>query len=141
MPEQVRELYEAYFAEFQELGQRRRLGAGVFGLGGGPRDYPCHGQFAKKLERLLKELEGTLSPEQAEEVVEYILFAHQTRKRDAVYWMLIAVHGMTEGPAGRLDPAAAARLLERYEAVYPRRERLPVQMKAVSVLKKQAKQR
>ena len=56
MPEQVRELYEAYFAEFQELEQGRRLGAGAFGLGGGPRDYPCHGQFAKKLERLLKEL-------------------------------------------------------------------------------------
>lgn len=139
MPEQVQELYEAYFAEFQELEQGRRLGAGAFGLGGGPRDYPCHGQFAKKLERLLKELEGTLSPEQAEEVVEYILFAHQTRKRDAVYWMLTAVHGMAAGLIGKLNPAAAAGLSVRYEKAYPRRERLPAQMEALTALKKRGK--
>ena len=141
MLEQIRELYEGYFAEFQRLEQGRQAGAGMFGLTNGPRNYPCHEQFAKDLERLLRETEETLSPDQAEELLEYILFAPQSRERDADYWMLIAVHGMTEGPAGRLDPAAAARLLERYEAVYPRRERLPVQMKAVSVLKKQAKQR
>ena len=141
MLEQVQELYEGYLAEFQRLEQGRQAGAGMFGLTNGPRNYPCHEQFAKDLERLLRETEETLSPDQAEELLEYILFAPQSRERDAVYWMLIAVHGMTEGPAGRLDPAAAARLLERYEAVYPRRERLPVQMKAVSVLKKQAKQR
>ena len=141
MLEQIRELYEGYFAEFQRLEQGRQAGAGMFGLTNGPRNYPCHEQFAKDLERLLRETEETLSPDQAEELLEYILFAPQSRERDAVYWMLTAVHGMTEGPAGRLDPAAAARLLERYEAVYPRRERLPVQMKAVSVLKKQAKQR
>lgn len=143
MLEQIRELYEGYFAEFQRLEQGRQAGAGMFGLTNGPRNYPCHDQFAKDLERLLRETEETLSPDQAEELLEYILFAPQSRERerDAVYWMLIAVHGMTERPAGRLDPAAAARLLERYEAVYPRRERLPVQMKAVSALKKRAKQR
>lgn len=139
MPERVRELYEAYFAEFQELEQGRRLGAGVFGLGGGPRDYPCHGQFAKKLERLLEELEGTLTPEQAEEVVEYILFAHQARNRDAVYWMVTAVHGMTAGLIGKLEPAAAAGLASRYERAYPRREQLPAQKKALTALRKRGK--
>lgn len=143
MLEQIQKLYEEYFAEFQELERGRRLGAGVFGLGGGPRDYPCHGQFAKDLERLLKGTEETLSPDQAEEVLRYILFAPQSREQehDAVYWMLIAVHGMTVGLAGRLEPAAAAGLLERYEALYPRRERLPVQAKVVSALKKRGKQR
>lgn len=143
MLEQIRELYEGYFTEFQRLEQERRAGAGMFGLTNGPRNYPCHDQFAKNLERLLKETEEALSPDQAEELLEYILFAPQSRERerDAIYWMLIAVHGMTEGPAGRLDPAAAARLLERYKEVYPKRERLPVQTKVVSVLKKRAKQR
>lgn len=140
---QVQELYEGYFAEFRRLEQGRRGGAGMFGLTNGPRNYPCHEKFAHDLERLLKETEETLSPDQAEEIVEYILFAPQSRERehDAVYWMLLAVHGMTAGLAGRLDPAAAAGLLARYEELYPRRERLPAQEQAAAALKKRGKQR
>lgn len=141
MLKKIQELYDGYAAEFQQREQKRRVGAGLFGLTDGPRSYACHEQFSKDLEQLLREAEESAPPEQVEEILEYVYFAPKAReeKQDAVYWMLTAVHGMTEGLAGRLDPAAAARLLERYGEAYPRREQLPVQKKVVSALKKRKK--
>ena len=102
--EEIRRLYEEYFAEFQQLEQNRRLGAGAFGLSGGPRDYPCHQRFAGDLERLLQRAENIPSDEAAH-ILDYIWFAPQARedRQDAVYWMLTAVHGMTAELAGRLS--------------------------------------
>lgn len=141
MLKKIQELYEGYAAEFQQREQKRRVGAGLFGLTDGPRNYACHEQFSKDLEQLLREAEESAPPEQVEVILEYVYFAPKAReeKQDAVYWMLTAVHGMTEGLAGRLDPAVAARLLERYGEAYPRREQLPVQKKVVSALKKRKK--
>lgn len=138
--EEICRLYEDYSAEFQQLEENRRLGAGAFGLSGGPRDYPCHQRFAGELERLLRRAESA-PPEEADSILDYIWFAPQARedRQDAVYWMLTAVHGMTAELAGRLSPRRAAQLLERYERRYPRRERLPVQKKVISALKKRAK--
>ena len=137
--EEIRRLYEEYFAEFQQLEQNRRLGAGAFGLSGGPRDYPCHQRFAGDLERLLQRAENIPSDEAAH-ILDYIWFAPQARedRQDAVYWMLTAVHGMTAELAGRLSSPRAAQLLDRYQRAYPRREQLPVQKKVAAVLKKRA---
>lgn len=142
MVERIRALYEDYAAEFQSLEQKRRAGAGMFGLTDGPRNYACHERFAENLEHLLKEAEETVPPEQAEEILEYVYLAYQARKerQDAVYWMLGAVHGKTTGLISRLTPESAGRLLARYEGAYPRREQLPVQKRVAAALKKRAKQ-
>lgn len=142
MLEKIQARYERYAEEFQLLEQNRRAGAGAFGLSGGPRDYPCHEQFAKDMERLLKEASNA-SPEEASGILDYVWFAPQARgaRQDSVYWMQIAVHGMTEELAGRLSISDAYRLLERYEAAYPRHNRLPVQKKVIAALKRRAKSR
>ena len=83
MVERIQELYREYAAEFQHLTQRqeekRRVGAGMFGLADGPRNYPCHERFARDLESLLKEAEKTAAPEQAEEILACVYFAPQAR--------------------------------------------------------------
>ena len=122
MVERIQELYREYAAEFQRQEEKRRVGAGMFGLADGPRNYPCHEQFARDLENLLKEAEKTAAPEQAEEILACVYFAPQA--------------GMTVGLVSRLTPDAAGRLLARYQATYPRREQLPAQRKAASALKK-----
>lgn len=136
MLEQVRELYESYTAEFTRLESNRRLGAGMFGLGGGPRDYPCHERFGKDLEKLLRQ--AASHPARAGEILEYVYFASLGRRKDAVYWMMTAVHGMTLELAGQLSPQEAGRLLARYQEAYPRREWLPVQKKVAAALKARA---
>lgn len=136
MLEEIQALYRDYEAEFFRLEKNRRVGEGAFGLRGGPRDYPCHQQFARDLERLLKEAEGF--PDETEQILAHVFFAplHRREGRDAVYWMLAAVHGLAEGLIPLLDSAAARRLLTRYEGAYPRRDRLPAQKKIVNALKK-----
>ena len=69
MLEKIQARYERYAEEFQLLEQNRRAGAGAFGLSGGPRDYPCHEQFAKDMERLLKEASNA-SPEEASGILD-----------------------------------------------------------------------
>ena len=139
MLDEVQALYAGYAAEFQEMENNRRGAAGAFGLGGGPRDYPCHQKFAKDLELLLQTAADG-APEEAERILDYIYSAAQARpgRQDAVYWMLTAVHGLTEKLIPRLDASAARRLWERYETAYPRRTRLPAQKKVAAALKKQA---
>ncbi len=142
--EQVRKLYEDYIAEFRRLEKNRKGGAGMFGLTSGPRNYPCHERFSSDLERLLREAEESgPTGEEAEQILDYIYFAPQTRQtnQDAVYWMMIAVHALTGGLITRLSPGAAAGLLERYRAAYPRRLQLPAQGKVEAALKRRAKQR
>ena len=63
MVERIQELYREYAAEFQRQEEKRRAGAGMFGLTDGPRNYPCHERFARDLESLLKEAEKTAAPE------------------------------------------------------------------------------
>lgn len=141
MLDRIQGLYADYAAEFQRLEQNRRMGAGMFGLGGGPKDDPCHERFAKDLERLLRE-GADECPEQAESVLEFIWFASPARPEgwDAVSWMWLAVHSMTVELVGHISPEAAGRLRERYENAYPRRERLPAQKKVISALKKRERQ-
>lgn len=139
MLDRIRALYEDYTAEFQRLEEGRRVGAGMFGMTNGPRNYPCHERFGRELEGLLKETASAgISQEEIGQILEYIYFAPQGRaeRQDAVYWMLAAVHGMTLELIGQLAPEGAARLLARYEAAYPRRERLPAQKRAASALRK-----
>ena len=72
-------------------------------------------------------------------MLEYVYLAPQGRKKqDSVYWMMTAVHSLTEELILRLTPEAAGRLLGQYQDAYPRRTLLPAQKKILSALKDQA---
>lgn len=134
----VRELYEAYIEKTRQLERDKKLGNGWMGLKPGPKDDPCHGQFARDLERVLAELLAREpTPGQAREVVAYILRAAQTDGvPETALWMFQAVHGLTVPMIGRLDSADARALRDEYAKRYRRWERLPVQKKALEALEK-----
>lgn len=139
--EDVRALYADYQEQFRQHELARKPGEGIFGLGMGPRDYPCHGQFAQQLEQLLKELaaqqpaSGCLS-----EVLDYIYRAPLELRpaQDAVYWMLLAAHSLTSGLIPLLEAGDASTLAGSYSRAYPRRNRLPAQDKILAALRAQA---
>lgn len=139
--EDVRALYEDYQEQFRQQELARKPGEGIFGLGMGPRDYPCHGQFARRLEQHLKELaaqqpaSGCLS-----QVLDYIYRAPLDLRpaQDAVYWMLLAAHSLTSGLIPLLEAGDARALADSYNKAYPRRNRLPAQDKILSSLQAQA---
>ncbi len=138
----VQELYEAYMAETAQLERDKKLGDGYMGLKPGPKDAPCHGQFAKDLERLLGELLATEpDPAGTRALLEYIYRAPQTlRAPETARWMFQAVHGLTVPLIGRLAPADARALREEYVKRYKRWDRLPAQKKALAALDRACKE-
>lgn len=133
-------LYNNYIDTVRELEKNRKPGDGLLGLRPGPKDDPCHDNFAADLERLLKDFLDS-SPDSGEctAVLRYMITAPEPwQELTSAYWMLIAVQGFGTDLIGYLDPADAKALAELYSAHYPRWDRLPVQNKLLKGLKRQA---
>lgn len=138
----IQTLYESYIARAEQLEREKKPGDGLLGMPGGPKDDPCHDQFAADLEQLLKNMlaQGPSSAE-VKETLSYIYRAPlEHREPLTVYWMLQAVHGLTENLIVLLSPQDARSLRDVYVKDYRRWERLPVQKKALSALERAQKQ-
>lgn len=138
--EDIRRLYADYQEQFRQRERARKPMEGVFGLGTGPRDYPCHDQFVQELEQLLNAIAAQRPDSaQAARMLDYIYLAPLERGReDAVYWMLLAVHSLTLPFIPLLDPQDAHALYDSFCASYSRRKRLPSQEQLLADLRKRA---
>lgn len=139
-PTRIRALYETYIDTVETLERNRKPGDGLLGLKPGPADDPCHDRFADELGAAIAEYasEGP-SSEEARAVLEHIYTlpsAH--REPQSIYWMLVAVHGLTPPLIDRLSPADANALARLYAGEYRRWERLPAQQQVLAALKKKA---
>lgn len=129
-------LYGAYIAKVEQLERNAKPGAGWFGLPGGPKNDSCHGQFADQVRTLIGDLaaQGPTSA-QARQALDYIFRAPEAHKdSQSLYWMLQAVHGMTEPLIACLDRADAQALFVAYAGQYRRWERLPAHRTALAAL-------
>lgn len=138
--EELEGLYQDYEEQYRQSERRRKPGEGMFGLGRGPGDHPCHGQFAQDMEELLGRYEAQgPAPAEAAQVLDYIYFAPVSREDRALYWMMLAVHALTGELVERLSPEDAGDLLQRYRKTYRKSGWLPAQEKLMAALKKRAK--
>lgn len=136
--EDIKALYGEYLLQAAKLESERKVGDGLFGMGTKPSDDPCHDEFAKKLEALIGEF-ASADPTSAEvrEVLSYIYnMPAEHREPLSSYWMLNAVQGLTLELTDKLSPEDAAALCKEFSKLYKRWERLPVQQKIYSALKK-----
>ena len=136
--EDVRRLYADYLEQVRQAELARKPLQGYMGFGPRLGDAPCHGLFAQNLEALLKDIErGEACSGEVREILEYIYRAPQEhRKPPAVYWMLIAVHGLTIELTGRLAAEDAMALWAEYKKLYRRGERLAIQKKVLAALRR-----
>lgn len=142
--QEIEKLYGDYIEQYRQQNSGRKPGQGIFGMGPGPGDLPCHGQLLENLKALLADIAGREAGpcelRQALEVVfrEPVQLQHEA---PAAYWTLLAAHGavleLIEGIGG--DDAAA--LYEEYKRAYPRSKRLPVQKQVLDALGKRAKRK
>lgn len=137
----VETLYREYIRKAEELEKNRRIGDGLFGLTPGPADDPCHGRFADDLEALLKECcAAAPSSAEAAEILRFLFAAPEAhREVKSLYWMLIAVQGLGQILAERLNASDAELLAGEYGARYPRRLRLPVQKQLLKTLERRSR--
>ena len=134
-------LYENYLDKVDDLEKNRPLGAGIFGMKGGPADDPCHDRFASDVSELLGRLaESGPKPGEVQDALRKIFFEPKKHVNlKTAYWMLLAVHSMTLDLIGLLTREEAEELLREYCKEYPRWERLPVQKKVIDRLEKQSR--
>ena len=138
----IQALYEAYIEKTRQLERDKKLGDGWMGLKPGPKDDPCHGQFARDLEQALAALlAAEPSSVGTREVLAYIYRAPKTLTAPlTATWMFQAVHGLTAPLISRLDAADAQALRDEYKRLYRRWDRLPTQKKTLDALEKAAGQ-
>ena len=129
-------LYEAYIDTVNQLERNRKFGQGIFGFKGGPKDDPCHDRFMQDTQALCTAFAGEdHSSEEIREVLAYVYTAPLAyRNRSTIYWMLLAVQGLTAELAEQLAPEDASALFLSFSRDYPRRERMPVQKRLLEVL-------
>ena len=130
-------LYENYLDKVDFLERNKPLGAGIFGMKGGPADDPCHDRFAEDLADLLGRLaESKPEPSEVQDTLRKIFFEPKKHVNlRAAYWMLLAVHGLTGALTERLSPEDAKALYDAYTGRYKRWERLPNQIELLKKLK------
>lgn len=137
--QEVEKLYADFLEQFREQNAARAPGQGVFGMGPGPADLPCHRQLLENIEALAADFaaRGLSSGELrgALEVIYREPVELQSRAA-AAYWTLLAAQGASLGLIDGLDAADAAALYARYNRAYPRIKRLPVQKKIFAALGK-----
>ena len=138
----LRALYESYLDEAETVEKNRKLGAGWFGMKGGPADDPCHDRFAVDLREYFTELSGSGAPSEVVRDEIAFVFTAPLRYREprAAYWMLIAVQSLTQELIGLLTPSDAGELAALYEKSFRRHERMPSQIKLIRALKAAAGQ-
>ncbi len=132
----IRKMYEDYFEKALAAERNRKPTDGMFGIGNKPGDDPCHMEFAVKLEAALNEYAAE-KPASAD-VRGLLAFMYSVPKSHeepkSVYWMLLAVQGLTLQLIPLLSPEDAAVLKKGYAAQYRRWERLPVQQQVLKAL-------
>lgn len=134
---EIRRLYGEYISETERLEKDRKVTEGLMGIGRGLGTHPCHDRFSERLEQLLDSLAA--SAPSAPAVREVLAFMYdmplKNRGNTLAFWMLQAVHSLTERLIGFLTPEDAAVLSARYGEAYPKSVRMPAQNKIAALLR------
>ena len=140
LPQEIKTIYDDYLSDTIRLEATRKPTDGLMGFGNRADYDPCHERFSDRLLQAVNNLAATEpSSETAFAVLRFVYDAPQEHKDNKLaYWMLQAVHGLTDGLIKYLSPEDAAELATWYSDVYPKHVRLPVQKTIAAHLQAQA---
>ena len=138
--QQLQEIYEAYVTHMKSVLQKTGTFDGRWGFGNDPKKDPGHMKFYEDVDHYIDELlQAAPAEEQAFQAAEWIIQTPPKYEKKAVYWCMLAVHGPCKKLVPLLSREHCALLRDFYDAVYLRRNRLPVQEELYKALKKRAK--
>lgn len=139
----TREQLEALYAEYKKTVEKvikdARPFAGFMGLGGGPKDDPCHRKFYEDACALVQQFaDAGIDASEAKACVSYILGAQCREDPEGLlYWTMMAAHGAVKPLLPLLGKEDAAVLAAEYEKQVPKKVRMPLQEEILSALQGQ----
>lgn len=138
--EKLRQLYADYLEEADNVRKKAPAFAGIFGLGDDPRRHPCHEAFYHNVENWMRDfLESQPDAQQALEAAIFLLEEPRKNAKAEGYWFLYVCVGFIRELIPFLSREDCKRLSEQMNALYPRRERMPVQQDTFKMLQKAGK--
>ena len=139
MIQQLMERYRAYDEEARQVRKQAAPTDGLFGMGNDPKKHPCHMQFYEDIGKWTGDfLASDPDPKQAFDAARFLITAPEECSSKESYWMMYASQGWCRELVCRLDADDCGRLRELFDALYPKRVRLPVQQELYNSLKKRA---
>lgn len=137
---EIRRIYAEYLAETVRMEADKKMTDGLLGFGKGPGSSPMHDLFSDRLEQALVSLaSNSPSSQEAFEVLRFMYDAPKTHQDNALaYWMLMAVHSLTDKLIVFLSRENAAALAAAFQDAFPKAARLPAQKKIAEQLRTQA---
>ena len=140
MIENLKELYVNYREESIKVRKEAPRLAGLFGLGSDPRKHPCHEIFYENVGKWVAEFTES-QPENAAvlEVALFILEAPGQNIDTEYYWFYYTCIGYIQKLIPFLSKADCKVLTQRFDALYRKIERMPLQQETYRMLAKAAK--
>lgn len=138
--EKLRKLYADYIDEAYNIRKKAPVFAGIFGLGDDPRKNPCHEAFFQNASQWLQDfVTSEPSEAQAMEAATFILEEPRNHEGAEGYWFLYVCIGFIRELIPFMNAADCKALAVRFNNLYPRRDRMPLQQETFKLLQKAGK--
>lgn len=133
----LKSIYADYDQAVQEVRKNARAFDGIFGLGKDPRKDACHDRFYQEVGAWVTEfLAAVPSQEELLEAALFITEAPAVYEGKECYWYMYASHGHMKPFIGLLTPQNRQTVKAKMEALYKKRERMPLQKEILKLLDK-----
>lgn len=140
MINELKQMYEAYKEKSLDVRKNAPLFAGFLGLGSDPRKHPCHEDFYHAAQGWTERfVASNPAPEVVMEAATYILEEpNQNREKDSFWFLFVAV-GNIRSLIPLLRKEDCKTLVAKFDELYKKRDRMPVQVETYKMLAKAAK--
>lgn len=140
MINELKTMYDEYAKKSFEVRKKAPVFAGILGLGSDPRKHPCHEEFFDATIAWTERFAA--SQPSAEETMEVARFLLETppayRDYDAYWFMYVAV-GNIRSLIPLLSKEDCKALVKRFDELYRKQDRMPLQVETYKKLVKAAK--
>ena len=138
---ELAQIYETYIADMVRQRDEESLSDQFSKILVGRRKDPTSEKVASDVDALLQEyVKGEPQSAEVREVLEYMYTAHQGMDmKHPAYMMILALHRYAPLLIPLLSKEDAQALVSLYDQILTKRDRLPVNVDAYKLMKKQAK--
>ena len=137
---QLQEFYHRYDEKAAKVKRETKGLGGIWGMGEDPRNHPCHVEFYEGVQQMVADYLAT-GPDSAgvAAAAKFILEAADLRRETQSYWFSFAAQGHVIPMIPYMNSSDCKDLMQWYDTVYTKLERMPVQRDLYKKLRKASK--